>query len=214
MGFLFVALAAVAAAVAAAVLGTETESQSSPDEKGEEGEMAVYHALSAFTEERGFYRYHNLILPDGKGGTTEIDSVMFSRFGIFVFEVKNYNGWIFGNGKNPRWTQMLNKHSKVQFQNPLRQNYKHLAVLRRITRVPDSCFCNIVVFVGDAEFKTPMPDNVVYLRDVADSVSATAEAVRLSDAQVSDAIAAVMDSQSNQPDAAAKHRDYVRGMRG
>ena len=36
----------------------------------------------------------------GNNKTTEIDAVMVYRSGIYVFEHKNYSGWIFGNSKS------------------------------------------------------------------------------------------------------------------
>src|SRR5512147_1006634 len=49
-------------------------------------------------------------------GTTQIDHILVSRFGVFVIETKDYKGWIFGNEKDPYWTQVL-FHSKFKFQN-------------------------------------------------------------------------------------------------
>ena len=40
-------------------------------------------------------------------GTTQIDHVLISRFGVFVIETKNYSGWIFANAKQATWTQVL-----------------------------------------------------------------------------------------------------------
>lgn len=34
-----------------------------------------------------------------KDGTTQIDHVLVSRFGVFVIETKDYKGWIFANAK-------------------------------------------------------------------------------------------------------------------
>ena len=30
-------------------------------------------------------------------GTTQIDHILLSRFGVFVIETKDYTGWIFGS---------------------------------------------------------------------------------------------------------------------
>ena len=43
--------------------------------------------------------YHlikNITLPTGDG-TTQIDHILVSRFGVFVIETKNMKGWIFGS---------------------------------------------------------------------------------------------------------------------
>lgn len=39
--------------------------------------------------------------------TYEIDLIMISETGIYVFESKNYSGWIFGDEKQRYWTQIL-----------------------------------------------------------------------------------------------------------
>ncbi len=43
------------------------------------------------------------------GGTTEIDLLLIHPKGLFVFESKNYSGWIFGNEVYQNWTQTLPK---------------------------------------------------------------------------------------------------------
>ena len=55
-------------------------------------------------------------------GTTQIDHVLVSRFGIFVIETKDYKGWIFAGAGDRYWTQVLYR-TKFRFQNPLRQNH-------------------------------------------------------------------------------------------
>ena len=71
-----------------------------------------------------YRRFHDVVIraPDG---TTQIDHVIVSPYGIFVIETKNMQGWIFGNAYHDNWTQTIYRH-KSQFQNPLRQNYRHL----------------------------------------------------------------------------------------
>ena len=36
------------------------------------------------------------MLPADDGGTTQIDHILVSKYGIFVIETKNRKGWIFG----------------------------------------------------------------------------------------------------------------------
>ena len=50
--------------------------------------------------------FHDLYIPT-QHGHTQIDLVVPTNIGIFVFEVKDYSGWIFGNGKHNKWTQVL-----------------------------------------------------------------------------------------------------------
>ena len=72
------------------------------------------------------------------------------------------SGWIFGNERDRQWTQKIYRKS-FRFQNPLRQNYKHEKVLEATLSIPRKAIHSVVVFIGDADFKTEMPANVVYI---------------------------------------------------
>jgi len=91
--------------------------------------------------------------------TTQIDHIFVSKYGIFVVETKNYQGWIFGNEKQAQWTQKLYKKS-YRFQNPLRQNYKHQKALQALLDIPFEKIHSVIAFMGEATFKTTMPKNV------------------------------------------------------
>jgi len=105
-----------------------------------------------------YHRIHNVTLetPDG---TTQIDHVVVSRFGIFVVETKTMKGWIFGGEHQAQWTQKIFKKS-FRFQNPLRQNYKHVKALEAVLDVTPEVIHSVVVFAGQSTFKTSMPANV------------------------------------------------------
>ena len=90
-------------------------------------------------------------------GTTQIDHILISRFGVFVIETKDYSGWIFANAKHKNWTQVV-FHVKSQFQNPIFQNFRHVrAVHEKLDFLPPDTIKSAVVFVGEAEFKTEVP---------------------------------------------------------
>lgn len=123
------------------------------------------------------YHLLNSVTLQVDDGTTQIDHVLVSRFGVFVIETKQYKGWIYGTASQPSWTQVLYKH-KYRFQNPIHQNYKHLkAVQALLDFLPAEHVRGAVVFVGDAEFKTPRPEGVFSLRGLTDHLTAFAEEV-------------------------------------
>ena len=68
-------------------------------------------------------------------------------------------GWIFGGERQAQWTQQIFRH-RFRFQNPLRQNYKHLKALEALLGVPPGHIHSVIAFVGGGSFKTAMPDNV------------------------------------------------------
>jgi hypothetical protein len=98
-----------------------------------------------------------------QNGTTQVDHILVSRFGIFVIETKDYKGWIFAGAQDRTWTQVLYR-AKFRFQNPIRQNYGHVCAVRELLDFlkPD-LVRPVVVFVGRAAFKTEVPDGVFTL---------------------------------------------------
>ena len=99
-------------------------------------------------------------------GTTQIDHILVSRYGVFVIETKHYSGWLFGGATSKEWTQVI-YGTKHRFQNPLHQNYKHLkAVQELLDFLTPEQVIGLVVFTGDAEFKTDIPSGIYSLESV------------------------------------------------
>ena len=131
-----------------------------PGVKGMIGEWLVNRALKKL-DPTSYLTFHDLYLPRPDGqGSTQLDHVVVSRFGIFVIETKNYRGWIFGSEKQPQWTQQIYRQ-KNRFQNPLHQNDLHVRALSARLSLPRDAFLPLVFFIGDAQFKTPMPSHVL-----------------------------------------------------
>ncbi|MBF9059703.1 hypothetical protein HKCCSP123_10970 [Rhodobacterales bacterium HKCCSP123] len=128
--------------------------------KGWLGEKVVGTYLRRHFDEAEYRIIDDLILP-ARDGTTQIDHVILSRFGIFVIETKNMTGWIFGDANQASWTQVLHR-KKSRFQNPLRQNYGHVKTIETLLGVQPDQVHNVVVFAGDAVAKTRMPANVLW----------------------------------------------------
>jgi predicted RNA-binding Zn-ribbon protein involved in translation (DUF1610 family) len=132
----------------------------SPWFKGVAGEFIVNISAKIMLNKDEYHLIKNVTLPT-EDGTTQIDHIIVSRYGVFVVETKNMKGWIFGNPDQKTWTQKIYKHS-TNFQNPLHQNYKHLKSLESLLGLNDQQVHSLVVFVGDSTFKTEMPENVTY----------------------------------------------------
>jgi restriction system protein len=131
--------------------------------KGGVGERLLSMMLKRKLDAGTYRILDNLTLPASEG-TTQIDHVVVSRYGIFVIETKTYQGWIFGSERDAQWTQMIHRR-KYRFQNPLRQNYKHTKTLSDLTGIPHDLFKSLVLFSGNSTFKTDMPENVLHFRD-------------------------------------------------
>ena len=128
--------------------------------KGTLGEFFVNLGIKLFLDKDQYHLIKNVTLPT-KDGSTQIDHIIVSRYGIFVVETKNMKGWIFGNPNQRTWTQKIYKHSN-KFQNPLRQNYKHVKTLEALLGLEGEQVFSVIIFVGDSTFKTKMPENVVH----------------------------------------------------
>lgn len=130
----------------------------SPWFKGVFGEWLVKLSAWLFLNKAEYRAIHNVTLATADG-STQIDHIFVSRYGVFVVETKNFSGWIFGGEQQPIWTQKLYRNS-YPFQNPLRQNYKHIKALEALLNLPMDKFHSVIVFAGGSEFKTPMPPQV------------------------------------------------------
>ena len=113
--------------------------------KGWFGEKLTTFGMWLRLDEGVYRRIDDIILPSSNG-TTQIDHVLVSTFGIFVIETKNMQGWILGGEKDGTWCQSIYGH-KTRFQNSLHQNFRHVECLAgflrldglRLWDVHDSC---------------------------------------------------------------------------
>ena len=102
---------------------------------GRYGEYLTYKYLKHM-ESNGAKFLFNIYIPKGNGETTEIDVLMICPKGIFVFESKNYSGWIFGSESQKNWYQTLptgrGRSHKEHFYNPIMQNRSHIKHLKSL----------------------------------------------------------------------------------
>jgi restriction system protein len=175
-----------------------------PFMKGVLGELMVNLAAKFSLDKNVYSLFKNVTLPT-EDGTTQIDHIIVSRYGVFVIETKNMKGWIFGSPDQSTWTQKIYRRT-IPFQNPLRQNYKHTQTLQSALELDPEKMFSLVVFVGDSSFKTPMPDNVVYGGGYIRFIKNKTQPI-LSDSEVLD-ICAKIKSGRLKP-SLKTHRDHV-----
>lgn len=128
--------------------------------KGIWGEFIVNLGTRLFLDKEQYHLIKNVTLPTDDG-STQIDHVIVSKYGVFVVETKNMKGWIFGSPNQATWTQKIYKYSN-KFQNPLHQNYKHVKTLASLLSLEKEQIFSVVVFVGSSTFKTDIPENVTH----------------------------------------------------
>ena len=113
------------------------------------------------------YTLRNIYIPKDNGETSEIDLVYITQKGIFVFESKNYSGWIFGDEESLNWTACLPNGQKFKFYNPVSQNRSHIIWLKEFIGANVPLF-SIIVFSERCTLKkvsVESPDVRVIKRD-------------------------------------------------
>jgi hypothetical protein len=178
----------------------------SPPLEGWIGEKAAGWALNRSLDASTYKRVDNVIIPTGRGaGTSQIDHTIVSRYGIFVVEIKNYKGQIYGQHKAPQWLQVVNG-GRRWFPNPIRQNYGHVTALAEFLGYPEPVFQPVVFFIGDSVFKTAMPPNVLS-SGLVDYILAR-RLVRLREEQVHEAVSRLAPYRADL----GRSREHVRNV--
>ena len=126
---------------------------------GQFGEYSTEFALTNNNLTGKLVVLKNIYIPM-QGKTTEIDVLMVHEKGIFVFESKNYSGWIFGSTDQLNWTQCLKNGDKNKFYNPIRQNRTHIKALAEFLDMPVSNFVSYIVFSERCTLKK-VPDDTI-----------------------------------------------------
>lgn len=146
------------------------------DDPGEFGEYLIKYALENNNISGYLKVLKNLYIPIGYGKTTEIDVIMIHRKGIFVFESKNYSGWIFGSRNDRYWTQSLKGGQKNRFYNPILQNQTHINALSRILKIDSDKFISMIIFSERCTLKKVPEDEqnlmIMKRKDVVDNTNA------------------------------------------
>lgn len=139
-----------------------------PKAKGNAGEGKTDRKLRRFArKEKDGVTLRDLLLP-ARTGTSQIDNILVNRYGIFVIEVKNYAGRVYGGIKDRLWYHESAGKTKQMhsFLNPTIQNNGHVAALRALLKNhPNLRYYPIVAFSNNCELVGVTP-NVVNFRDL------------------------------------------------
>lgn len=126
---------------------------------GEIGENSIENTLSNI--DGYFFILRNLIVPN-HDRTAEIDLLLLHEKGIYVFESKNFGGWIYGNKNAMYWLQSFKK-KKNKFYNPIRQNETHINALMNLMRLkPENKPTSYIVFGNKATLRKIPPKTEEY----------------------------------------------------
>jgi len=153
---------------------------------GEIGEDRVSGILQKLPKEE--YTVINDITIKNRSGTSQIDHLVISPYGLFVIETKCYQGWLFGSEENEKWTQSLYTE-KFQFYNPIQQNRLHIKALKfNLAKYPKIPYYSIIVLAGSCEFKTfeQVKTPVIYDGDLPETIFELSKQKVLTEKQVAD----------------------------
>ena len=155
----------------------------SPAYKGKIGENRVHNILMQLPDD--YVILDDVVLQTNRG-TTQIDHVVVSRYGVFAIETKNYRGEIYGDDKRKKWTQMIITDvtyakkwwktytyvTKNHFYNPVKQSLAHsIAIKNLLSEWSALKVMPIVVFTGSAVLKDVASSyHVVYDFQLLDAI--------------------------------------------
>ena len=133
--------------------------------KGNVGEKRVANILSTLDNTK--YKVINNLMIRTERGTTQIDHVVISIYGIFVIETKNYKGLIFGSENDENWTQVIYKN-KGKFRNPIKQNNGHIKAIKDlIPEIRYKKIKSIILFSKRARLNVNAVTDVTYINKVS-----------------------------------------------
>ena len=151
----------------------------SPQTKGKIGETMVHDILAQLPEE--YHVIDDVVFSTGKG-TTQIDHIVISKYGVFAIETKNYRGEIYGDDDRQEWTQIIVTEvryrrkwyktytyvTKNHFYNPVKQSLGHIySIKNTLSEFHHLRFIPIVVFTGSADIGNVKSSNhVIYDNDL------------------------------------------------
>lgn len=140
---------------------------------GMAGEFWVKRELKKLSKE--YLVINDVMVKTKDNSTHQIDHIVISKYGIFVIETKQYNGYIKGNDYDKRW---MIKSGKRNFyvNNPLHQNYGHVKSLEEILNLPEEKFISLVCISSRARVSVKS-NNVVRIYELIDKIYSYQEVI-------------------------------------
>lgn len=137
--------------------------------KGVIGEKRAGRVLKKVACAVGGLEMHDFMFEDARS-SSQIDNMLVTKRALYVIEMKNYRGMIFGSQENRQWTltiKHINKRrgkrgktfkkasiAKRQFYSPIKQNQTHINKIKSLSTIASSLpVYNIVVFGNKATLK-------------------------------------------------------------
>ena len=134
---------------------------------GKAGEFWVKGELKHLSND---YIVINDIMINPDGYTHQIDHVVISKYGIFVIETKQYNGYITGSKYDKKWVRHIGKQ-KIYYTNPILQNYGHIKSISELLHIEENKILNIVCIPSNAKLNIKDDGETVRINTLVDTIS-------------------------------------------
>ena len=129
------------------------------------GEYWVRKELEKLPEE---YLFLSDVMLRIDGKTTQIDHIVFSKYGIFVIETKQMNTYLTGSENDKYWTVKAGKKKHYMY-NPIFQNYGHKKTIEQVLGLNDDQVIDLVCISGAGNVKVKT-NKVVRVERIAERI--------------------------------------------
>ena len=106
----------------------------------------------------------DVMLPDGIGGYVPVDALVLRGRQIFVLDIRDVEGAVFGSEKMDVWTAM-GRRRRYQFNNPIRPMHDRVTAVKLLA--PDCDAIPRILFTSRGHFPKGRPDGVQLLEEFA-----------------------------------------------
>lgn len=106
----------------------------------------------------------DVVIPDGIGGFAPVDALVLRDKRLYVLDIRDVEGAIFGAEKMDIWTAM-GRRRRYQFDNPIRPMHDRVAAVKYL--VPGIEVVPRILFTSRGHFPKGRPDGVQLLEEFA-----------------------------------------------
>lgn len=105
----------------------------------------------------------DVVVPDGVGGYVPVDALMLRDRKLYVLDIRDVEGAVFGSEKMDIWTAMGRK--RYQFNNPIRPMHDKVAAVKYL--LPGIDVSPRILFTSRGHFPKGRPNGVQLLEEFA-----------------------------------------------
>ena len=106
----------------------------------------------------------DVVVPDGVGGFVPVDALVLRDRKLYVLDIRDVEGAVFGSEKMDIWTAM-GKRRRYQFNNPIRPMHDRVAAVKYL--LPGVDVVPRILFTSRGHFPKGRPEGVQLLEEFA-----------------------------------------------